>query len=235
MHFADKIIAYNRNLEFHGTLPEGIRVMNPYRENANAFEVSSEFYRKYYSDNNPRHLIMGINPGRFGAGQTGIPFTDSHRLRERCGITSYTGSDTYELSSVFVYDLIAQYGGEERLYGDFYFNSVLPLGLTANGKNGREVNCNYYDTKELMQAVENDVLQNMEKLMEMGFETDVCFCLGSGKNSQYLSRLNNKHGFFGKIITLEHPRYVMQYKLKSKQLYIDKYIETLTALHKTMQ
>ena len=73
--FSEKIIEYNRRLDFRGALPAGVRVMNPYRENENAFEVSSAFYRKYYADTRPRHLIMGINPGRFGAGQTGIPFT----------------------------------------------------------------------------------------------------------------------------------------------------------------
>ena len=97
--FSEKIIDYNRQLDFHGALPPGVRVMNPYRDNENAFEVSSAFYRKYYADTRPRHLVMGINPGRFGAGQTGIPFTDTVRLRERCGITGYTGPETRELSS----------------------------------------------------------------------------------------------------------------------------------------
>lgn len=223
--FSEKIIEYNRRLDFRGALPAGVRVMNPYRENENAFEVSSAFYRKYYADTRPRHLIMGINPGRFGAGQTGIPFTDTVRLRERCGITGYTGAETRELSSAFVYELIAHYGGEERFYCDFYFNSVLPLGLVAAGRNGREVNCNYYDSRELLLATEEAALENLRQLVAMGFETDICFCLGTGKNSQHLHRLNGEHGFFGKIVTLEHPRYIMQYKLRSKQLYIDKYLE----------
>jgi hypothetical protein len=30
------------------------------------------FYSKYYSDTNERILILGINPGRFGSGITGI-------------------------------------------------------------------------------------------------------------------------------------------------------------------
>ena len=68
-------------------------------------------------------------------------------------------------------------------------------------------------------------LENLRTLVAMGFETDICFCLGTGKNSQHLHRLNGEHGFFGKIVTLEHPRYIMQYKLRSKQLYIDKYLE----------
>jgi len=49
--------------------------MNPFRENPEALIVSGKFYKKYYNDNNPRFLILGINPGRFGAGVTGIPFT----------------------------------------------------------------------------------------------------------------------------------------------------------------
>lgn len=77
--FADKIIEFNKFLHFEGLLPDGIRIMNPFRDNY-IFKVSSSFYRKYYNDNKPRHLILGINPGRFGAGFTGVPFTDTKRL-----------------------------------------------------------------------------------------------------------------------------------------------------------
>lgn len=48
--------------------------MNPFREGEEIFSVSSSFYRKFYTDNTPRHLILGINPGGFGAGVTAIPF-----------------------------------------------------------------------------------------------------------------------------------------------------------------
>ena len=37
--------------------------------------------------------------------------------------------------------------------------------------------------------------------------------------------LNNKLKLFGKVVPLEHPRYVMQYKSKSKEKYIGKYVE----------
>jgi hypothetical protein len=33
--------------------------------------------------------------------------------------------------------------------------------------------------------------------------------------------------FFRKIEALEHPRFIMQYRLKQKQFYIDNYIEKL--------
>jgi hypothetical protein len=66
--------------------------MNPYKEEELAMRISSEFYRKYYSDENKRHLILGINPGRFGGGVTGVPFTDPKRLISECHIP-YEGQD----------------------------------------------------------------------------------------------------------------------------------------------
>ncbi len=58
--------------------------MNPFKENPDALAISSAFYKKYYDDHRMRRLILGINPGRFGAGVTGIPFTDTKRLTEKC-------------------------------------------------------------------------------------------------------------------------------------------------------
>jgi hypothetical protein len=54
--------------------------------------------------------------------------------------------------------------------------------------------------------------------------TDTCFCFGNGKNEKFLRQLNEEYQFFNNIVALEHPRFVMQYKAKSKQLYIDKYL-----------
>jgi hypothetical protein len=144
MTFAENIIAFNQQLDYQGALPEGIRIMNPFRENETILPVSSGFYRKYYDDHEPRHLILGINPGRFGAGVTGIPFTDPKRLVEKCGL-AFQGKMEHEPSSVFVYDVIEAYGGAEAFYRKFYINSVCPLGFTKTSPAGKEVNCNYYD------------------------------------------------------------------------------------------
>ena len=100
MTIAEKIIAFNESVDFKGSLPDGIRIMNPFRENPNALKTSSDFYRKYFSDNHPRRIILGINPGRLGAGQTGICFTDTFQLEEHCGLT-IEGVSTRELSSTF--------------------------------------------------------------------------------------------------------------------------------------
>ena len=105
MTFAEKVINFNTALDLPLSLPGNIRVMNPFRENKDALEISSKFYQKYYNDLNQRRLILGINPGRLGAGVTGVPFTDTKRMEEKCGI-KFNGITTHETSSVFVYDMI---------------------------------------------------------------------------------------------------------------------------------
>jgi hypothetical protein len=221
--FADKIIDFNLSLEFNGRLPEGIGIMNPFKENDQIIPLSSSFYRKYYNDFNKRHLILGINPGRFGAGVTGIPFTDTKRLREKCEIP-YAGKETHEPSSVFIYEVIEAYGGPAKFYHDFYINSIFPLGFVIIDDLGKMKNYNYYDSKALTEAIYDFSVENIRKQIALGCETDVCFCFGTGKNEKFLRSLNQEYGFFKKIIALEHPRFVMQYQSKNKALYIEKYL-----------
>lgn len=225
--FAEKVIDFNKHLHFAGALPEGIRIMNPFK-NKQILAISSEFYRKFYSDNNKRRPILGINPGRFGAGVTGVPFTDSKRLLSECGI-KYPGKETHEPSSVFVYDIIHAYGGVKKFYSEYYIHSICPLGFTLKGENRKEVNHNYYDSKDLIEAVYPFILENIRKQIAFGVHTDVCFCFGTGKNEKFLRQLNEQHHFFKKIIALEHPRFVMQYKAKSKGDYVRKFVEAFKA------
>lgn len=223
--FAEKAIRFNKTLHYTGPLlPDGIRIMNPFKESDQALQLTETFYNKYYNDYEPRHLILGINPGRFGAGLTGIPFTDPKRLMSACNI-SYTGKITHEPSSVFIYDMIQAYGGPELFYKDFYINSPFPLGFTSKNIKGKETNYNYYDSKALINAVSDFIVKNIQTLLSMDVDTDVCFCLGTGKNEKFLKALNMEHRFFKRLIPLEHPRYIMQYKSVHKQFYINKYIE----------
>lgn len=221
--FAGKVISFCKEVEFSGILPPGITIMNPFRENREIIPVITAFYNKFYDDNNSRHLILGINPGRFGAGVTGIPFTDTKRLREKCGI-NIPDKETFETSSVFIYEMIDIYGGAVKFYSDFYISSISPLGFTSKSKNGGEVNYNYYDSKILTEAVFDFMITSIRRQLEFGIVRDICFCLGTGKNYKFLSRLNDELKLFERIVPLEHPRHVMQYKSNRKQEYIDKYI-----------
>jgi Domain of unknown function (DUF4918) len=115
MTFARKVIEFYRNLDFKGTLPAGVSIMNPFRDNPVVNVLTEEFYLKFFSDNKDRKLILGINPGRFGAGSTGIPFTDTKRLNENCGIP-FSGFRTHEPSSAFIYEMIGAFGGVKEFY-----------------------------------------------------------------------------------------------------------------------
>ena len=102
------------------------------------------------------------------------------------------------------------------------------MGFTIKNSLGKEVNYNFYDSKLLAEAAHDFMIQSIKKQIAMGIDTDLCFCLGSGKNEKILLRLNETHGFFKKITALEHPRFVMQYKSKYMQKYIDKYLNALS-------
>jgi len=223
--WSDKIIHYIRTLGFNGKLPPGIRIMNPYLESEEALKASEAFYQTYYSDNEPRRLIMGINPGRHGAGATGIPFTDPKRLKDELGIP-WTGPLSHEPSSVFIYEMINAFGGPAEFYGRYFINSVSPLGFTILNPGGREVNFNYYDLPRLYKAVSPFIRENFSRLRAMGFQMDRVYCLGK-RNAQCLEDLNREDSFFGEIIVLEHPRYIMQYRSRQKQDYIRKYVDLL--------
>ncbi len=221
MTFADNILSFLKKLQLNIGLPHEVEVMNPFKDNAAAMHICTQFYKKYYSDNNNRRMIIGINPGRFGGGVTGIPFTDPIRLKKECGIDN-TWQPKQELSSVFVYNVINAFGGPNKFYSNFYITAVSPLGFTKHGKN-----LNYYDDKTLQNSIKDFVVDYMNLQLKFGIDRKVAFCLGDGKNYKYLSKLNEEQKFFDKIIPLSHPRFIMQYKLKKKEEYIQSYLEKL--------
>lgn len=222
--FADKVIDFNRNLTYHGQLPEDFRVLNPYLDNPETIEVMQKFYHKYYNDFNQRKFIIGINPSRHGAGVTGVPFTDTKRLESICGI-AMKSAHTHEISSVFMYDMIAEYGGAKEFYKNIYINSPFPLAIIRKSK-GSWINANYYDDKGLFSEVRSFMFDSLKKHISLNLDTSEVFILGK-KNAEFLAKLNAEANIFGEMTVLEHPRYIQQYKSKEKTLYIDKYILAL--------
>lgn len=223
--FADRVIEFNRNLTYIGELPSGFQVMNPFLDNPETMKVMGEFYYKFYDDNRQRKFIVGINPSRNGAGVTGVPFTDTKRLESACGI-KMESARTHEVSSVFIYDMIEACGGTESFYKDFYINSPFPLAIIRETKEGNWLNANYYDDPKLFKMVKGFMIESLMKHIDLGLDTSEVFILGK-KNADFIAKLNTEVRMFDKLTVLEHPRYIQQYKLKYKQLYIDKYINHL--------
>lgn len=223
--FADKVIGFNRRLQYPGRLPEGFQVMNPYLDNPETMKVMQQFYHKYYNDSLKRRFIIGINPSRHGAGVTGVPFTDTKRLAAVCSI-EMKSAYTHEVSSVFMYDVIAAYGGPEKFYKDFYINSPFPLAIIRHNKEGKWLNANYYDEPVLFERVKHFMIRSLKDHIGLGLDTSEVFVLGK-KNAAFIHQLNKEAKLFGRLNILEHPRFVQQYKSKEKQQYIDKYILAL--------
>jgi len=220
MSFADNILSFLFNIKLPFVLPEGVGVLDVHK-NAAVREVCNLFYNKFYNDDNHRHLLLGINPGRFGGGVTGIPFTDPIRLQSECGIEN-AFQKKQELSSVFMYEMMHAFGGLQAFYNRFYISSISPLGFVKDGKN-----LNYYDDAPLKKKIESFVIDCINMQLTWGLNTDVCFCIGEGENLKYLTELNKKHQWFSAIKGLPHPRFIMQYKLKQKNEYVAAYIDRL--------
>ncbi|MCR9249012.1 MAG: DUF4918 family protein [bacterium] len=221
MTIADKLIEYYSTIEKPKKLIRGVELLYPF-DQAEVIEAISGFYKKYLSDNNKRTLLIGINPGRLGGGITGIPFTDPIRLKEICGIDNDFDRKP-ELSSTFVYDMINNLGGPNEFYTKFLITSVCPLGFMKDGKN-----LNYYDDKKLEKVLEKYMLNNLKWHIELVQNDEICFSLGQGKNIAYLNYLNDKYKLFGKIEALPHPRWILQYRRKRLQEFLDLYKEKLS-------
>jgi Domain of unknown function (DUF4918) len=216
-----KLISFYLHLQPPRHLPAGIEVLFPQHE-AEVKKIIGQFFNRYYNDQKSRRLIFGINPGRFGAGITGINFTAPKQLADNCGIKhAYTISS--ELSAEFIYEMIEAYGGVKKFYSHFFLAAISPLGFVKNGKN-----INYYDDKDLLEAIKPFAIDTINKQLAFGFTTDCCYCIGEDKNYKFLSMLNQQHQWFDTIIPLPHPRFIMQYRRKEKEKYVRQYIEALT-------
>jgi hypothetical protein len=219
--FGEKAFHFFKNLNPDFLTPSSIELLLPFT-NKEALSVARIFYNKFYNDFNSRTFIIGINPGRFGAGVTGISFTDPVRLLNDCGIENNFQKKA-ELSSIFIYDVINAFGGVNSFYEKFFVTAICPVGFTSEKKN-----LNYYDDKQLMENSRDFIKKSFLNQLKFGADRSVAICLGEGKNYKYLQNLNNELSLFREIIPLAHPRFILQYKRKKMDYYKDLYLKALT-------
>ena len=218
--FSNRVLQYYHQLSGPANLPSHVEVLNPY-QNTYALSLCQQFYDKYYSDDQSRKIIFGINPGRLGAGLTGIPLTDPVVLSEKCDIPNHLNQRA-ELSSSFIYEMISSYGGPVSFYARYYISALSPLGYVSKG-----VNLNYYDLPNYKILFESYIVKQIKAQLHFNIDRSVAFSVGKGKNFDFLRYLNKKYYFFDAVIPLPHPRWVMQYKLKHKNDFIAAYIAQL--------
>jgi hypothetical protein len=247
---ANKLTGFYESITPPIGLPPGIELLFPQKDKQ-VRELTKKFFHKYFDDHKQRSLMLGINPGRFGAGITGVNFTAPKQLKHACGIDHHFKLSS-ELSAEFIYDMIAEYGGPEKFYQDWFIGAVCPLGFVsktspgpskggegtpsisrssarkdATDKTPTGKNINYYDDKKLLEAVTPFIVDCINKQMAMGFNRERCLCIGGEKNFKFLSGLNNEYKWFSEIVPLPHPRFILQYRRKQKDKYIHQYLSAL--------
>jgi hypothetical protein len=219
--WAQHLLDFYSNLQPPEQLPNDIEWLYPQKEAA-VMKILERFLLKYYNDGKPRRVLLGINPGRYGAGVTGVNFTAPKQLLEYCGIDHEFKKQT-ELSAEFIYEMINAYGGAEKFYARFFIGSVCPLGFVKHGKN-----INYYDDKELLKTAEPFIIKSLKQLLDFKIDSKICLAIGGEKNFKYLNSLNNRFQWFEEILPLPHPRFIMQYRRKQKQQFILQYLHFIT-------
>jgi hypothetical protein len=175
----------------------------------------------YYASGNSRLAIWGINPGRFGAGLTGLSFTDPQALRDSLQIDS-TIEGRREISAEFIQLVIEAYGGPTVFYRDVYLSALSPLGFVQGEKN-----LNFYDSAELQSIVTPTIQSWVTEQMSFGLRRDVTIILGTGKLKTFFEQHVQEQCKFQSAKYLEHPRFIMQYRRKHVDAYVDKYVKTI--------
>ena len=218
--FGEQAVSFFDLLQKPKKLPSDIETVYPYGE-YDVKQVINDFYKTFFSDHRKRIFVLGINPGRFGSGMTGIPFTDPVALENQCNISNPFNKKS-EPSSEFVYKFIDSYGGPKKFYADFFLSAVSPLGFVRDGKN-----YNYYDDPALYKILQPFIIKTLKDQISFGAKpTAILF--GAGKNKKFFTELNSKYHFFDTILVLEHPRYIMQYKRKHVDVYLKKYADVFS-------
>jgi hypothetical protein len=219
MTFSALAIKYLSNLKNPPRITKDVEILNPYRS-ADVLSAVKGFCKKFYDDDKERIFVFGINPGRFGGGLTGISFTDPVALRECCKIENNLGTRK-ELSSKFIYSVVEKFGGAEKFFSSVFLTALYPFAIIKDGKN-----YNYYDDRSLAERLRPEIVHNIQSQVGFGARRDLAILLGK-KNAEYFSSINEEHNFFRRIVVLEHPRYIMQYRLKKIDEYIKKYIDAI--------
>lgn len=224
MTFGERIEQFLLGLHLDVPLPDGFEVMQPYANphvQANIHAMCSQYYGDAPT---PRLAVWGINPGRLGGGITGLSFTDPHALHHLLHIGPQT-SFRREPSATFIQMVIEAYGGATQFYNDIFVSAISPLGFTKNGNN-----INFYDDVGLCKTLVPFVLDCLRKQTQAGLRSDACIVLGSGKLRSFVEREVVPIVGYTTVVYLDHPRFVMQYRRKAVQEYVERYVKAIRSL-----
>lgn len=218
--FGDFVERFLTTVAIDVDMPPGISVLRPH-DSVEVRRIVHVMCERFYRGTRPRLSIWGINPGRLGAGLTGLSFTDPWAVEHDLGIeTAITGRR--EISAEFISNVIRSYGGPKQFYADVYLTAFCPLGFVKD-----ETNINFYDDPTLQHRLTPQMVSWMHQQLEAGIRPDAAIVLGTGALRRFVEDHIRQHVPFTRVVYLEHPRYIMQYKRKSIDEYVGKYIDAI--------
>ncbi|MGG4490927.1 uracil-DNA glycosylase family protein [Metabacillus idriensis] len=111
---------------------ENITILDGFHQNLG---LVKKYYETMYKLQDERIVLCGINPGRNGAGKTGIPFID---FRGASHVLSDVFNDDWERSAQFILSIIKEVGIED-FHKRVYMTNLSWFGFKKDGKK-----LNYY-------------------------------------------------------------------------------------------
>ena len=173
-------------------------------------EVADAFWSTFYPGDLPREVICGLNPGRLGAGLTGVPFTDFLSLSKL--LPGIKRNDT-EASAQFFFQVV-QAVGAEAFFKRFYVTNISAVGFLKAGKN-----LNYHD---LPQGARGVVERNFNEEMQVVAPTRV---IALGRHAYASVKKNLPSGV--EVSYLAHPSWIMTYRRSEADAWVRRYIDAL--------
>lgn len=123
---------------------ENVTILGGFNEN---IELVRHYYQTVYAKEGKRVVLCGINPGRNGAGKTGIPFIDYRSASQLLPDVNHVDK---ERSSQFIYSVIEEVG-IDLFYKNIYMTNISWFGFTKGGNN-----INYYELPTPLPTVFTD-------------------------------------------------------------------------------
>ena len=131
-------------------------------EDEDALKNQILFDEKYYHEGFPKIVLCGINPGRKGAGVTGVPFVDMATLAERLSDNkiSFNGSGKEQSAQYFNEIVNHEEFGAKKFYKHFYVTNFSWVGFIEKINNPTKIiNHNYHELNPEAQQYINDAFK----------------------------------------------------------------------------
>ncbi len=195
---------------------KNVKILSDFIDNKNNI---IEFHKKYVEPNSPKIVICGINPGRNGAGLTGIPFIDFESLSNM--LPDINKKDR-EQSANFFFSVIQQFG-IETFYKYFYVTNISWFGFSRIDKSK---NVNYYE-KDISTEIAICLIDKFVEEMDL---INPDYIIPLSKTVLYeLESLKNQQKIRAEIGTcLNHPSWIVTYRRKDVITWRQKYVDTLS-------